>query len=193
MNQGSNTSRRGLIGLGGKALLSVAAVGILADTPVLAAVKGGNTATSGDADILNVALGLEHEAIEAYQIGAESGLLQKPVLDVAVLFQGHHKAHRDALIGAIRQIGGTPVAPKSRADYVAGLEIGTIKSQADVLRLAQRLERGAANAYLGVIPAFASKELAQVSGKLASDETAHWALLSQVLGDALPATPFVVS
>ena len=72
--------------------------------------------------------------------------------------------------------------------------IGDLDSLSDAarLRLAQRLERGAANAYLGVIPAFGSKDLAQVAGKLASDETAHWALLSQVLADKLPATPFVI-
>ena len=32
---------------------------------------------------------------------AGSGLLQKPVLDVAVRFQADHKAHRDALIATL--------------------------------------------------------------------------------------------
>jgi rubrerythrin len=187
------TSRRNILGMSGTALLSVAAVGVLGGTSVAQAKKKGGAASAGDVDILNVALALEHEAIEAYQIGAESGLLQKPVLDVAVLFQGHHKAHRDALAAAIKQLGGKPVQPETRAQYVASLEVAKITGQTDILRLAQRLERGAANAYLGVIPSFGNKDLAQVSAKLASDETAHWALLSQVLGDSLPATPFVVS
>ncbi len=187
------TSRRNLFGMGGKVLLSAAAVGVLAEPSIGHAKMKGGSASAGDVDILNVALALEHEAIEAYQIGAESGLLQKPVLDVAVLFQGHHKAHRDALVGAIRTLGGKPVAAETRAHYVASLEVAKITGQADILRLAQRLERGAANAYLGVIPSFGSKDLAQVSAKLASDETAHWALLSQVLGDTLGAAPFVVS
>ena len=68
--------------------------------------------TSKDVSILNVALGLEHEAINAYQLGAGSGLLQKPVLDVAVRFQADHKAHRDALIATIQKLGGTPVMEK---------------------------------------------------------------------------------
>lgn len=187
------TSRRNLLGASGTALLSVAALGVLSNESVAFAKGKGSAAMAGDIDILNVALALEHEAIEAYQIGAESGLLQKPVLDVAVLFQGHHKAHRDALAGAITQLGGKPVMPETRASYVTSLEVAKITGQADILRLAQRLERGAANAYLGVIPAFGSKDLAQVSAKLASDETAHWALLSQVLGDNLGAAPFVVS
>ena len=187
------TSRRNLLGMSGTALLSAAAVGVLGGTSVAQAKMKGGAASAGDVDILNVALALEHEAIEAYQIGAESGLLQKPVLDVAVLFQSHHKAHRDALAAAIKQLGGKAVQPETRAQYVTSLEVAKIKGQTDILRLAQRLERGAANAYLGVIPSFGSKDLAQVSAKLASDETAHWALLSQVLGDSLPATPFVVS
>lgn len=186
MFQDSNTSRRSLLGMTGKGVLSVAAVGILANNPAMAAMGGKAGAKEGDIAILNVALGLEHEAIEAYQIGAESGLLSKPVLDVAVLFQSHHKAHRDALMGAIKQLGGKAVAPKSRADYMTGLNVASIKGATDILRLAQKLEKGAANAYLGVIPSFADKGLAQVSGKLAADETMHWTALTSALGDPLP-------
>jgi hypothetical protein len=190
-----SSSRRNILGLGCKSMLSLAAIGVLANQPITAATRGRKSMMpeKADIDILNVALALEHEAIEAYQIGAESGLLQKAVLDVAVLFQGHHKAHRDALSSAISQMGGAAVAPRSRADYMAGLNVAAIKGQADILKLAQRLERGAANAYLGVIPAFNDKNLAQIGGKLASDETAHWALLSQALGETPPASAFVVS
>jgi len=144
---------------------------------------------SGDIDILNIALGLEHEAIAAYQVGAQSGLLQKPVLAVAVQFQGHHKGHRDALIGAITKLGGTPVQPKSMNDYAMSLGAASIKSQADILHLAQRLERGAANAYLGVIPSFQDRAFAQVSARLAADEVMHWTALTGALGEALPTMP----
>jgi rubrerythrin len=139
-----------------------------------------------DVAILNVALGLEHEAIGAYQIGAESGLLEKPILDVAVLFQSQHKEHRDALINAVRKLGSTPVEAKSINAYKSALNVAAIKSQKDVLTLAARLERGAANAYLGVIPSFADPTLAQVAGRLAADETMHWTVLAQALGLPLP-------
>jgi len=183
-----SSSRRNLLGLTGVGLLSATAIGILAGSPAMAA-EGG--ASQGDVDILNVALGLEHEAIEAYQIGAESGLLAKPVLDVAVTFQGHHKGHRDALIGAIKNLGGTPVEAKSRADYATAINAASIKSQTDILRLAQKLEKGAANAYIGVMPSFSNKDFAQVCGKLAADEATHWALLSNALGDSYPSAPFI--
>jgi rubrerythrin len=139
-----------------------------------------------DVSILNVALGLEHEAIGAYQIGAESGLLEKPVLDVAVLFQGQHKEHRDALAKAVRKLGGVPVESKSLQEYMAALKVASLKNQRDVLTLAARLERGAANAYLGVIPSFADPALAQVAGRLAADETMHWTVLAQALSQPLP-------
>jgi hypothetical protein len=195
MNGDTVATRRAALRLGGAGLLSAGAVAVLGgcSSTAMAQTAGAKAggakmmhAASGDVDILNVALGLEHEAIEAYQIGAESGLLQKPVLDVAVAFQSHHKGHRDALIGTIRQLGGTAVMPKSRDEYVKGLNVAMIKGQGDILKLAQRLELGAANAYIGVIPSFKDTALAQVSARLAADETMHWTALTQALGEALP-------
>jgi rubrerythrin len=180
-------TRRAALRLGGAGLLSAGAVAVLGNA-AMAQTAGGKMmkANPGDVDILNVALGLEHEAIEAYQIGAESGLLQKPVLDVAVLFQSHHKGHRDALMSTIKTLGGTPVTPKKRDEYVKSLNVAAIKGQGDILKLAQKLERGAANAYIGVIPSFKDTALAQVAARLAADETMHWTALSQALGESLP-------
>jgi rubrerythrin len=136
---------------------------------------------------LNVALGLEHEAINAYQLGAGRWPAAKPVLDVAVRFQADHKAHRDALIATIQKMGGTPVMEKKLDDYAKALKADTLRNQGDVLDLAARLELGAINAYLGVIPAFGSKDLAKVAGRLAADETLHFTVLTNALGRPLPA------
>lgn len=175
-------SRRGFLGTTGT--LSAVAIALLAGQDAMAQGMGGDT--SKDVAILNVALGLEHEAINAYQLGAGSGLLQKPVLDVAVLFQSHHKAHRDALIATIQKMGGMPVAEKSLNDYAAALQANTLKNQTDVLNLATRLELGAANAYIGVIPVLGSKDLAKVAARLAADETMHYTALLGALGRPLP-------
>ena len=178
-------SRRGFLGT---AALSAAAVALLAGRDALAASHaGGQMASSQDVNILNVALGLEHEGINAYTLGAQSGLLQKPVLDVAVRFQADHKEHADTLIGAIRKLGGKPVEAKPLAEYAKALKADTLKSQADVLELAARLELGATNAYLGVIPSFKNSGLAKVAARLAADETMHWTILNNALGKALPA------
>lgn len=178
------SARRNFLGRSTGIALSGAAVALLAGNSRLAVAATGNP--SGDVNILNVALGLEHEAIAAYQVGAESGLLQKPVFDTAVLFQSHHKQHRDALVATIEKLGGKPVIAKSNSDYAASLGAGGLKSQTDILNLAARLELGAANAYIGVIPAFSEKELAKVAARLAADETMHWSLLANALGKPVP-------
>ncbi len=185
--------RRGLLRGSGITVLSASAVALLAGYEKMAAAQSSSAAGNGasaaanDVGILNTALALENEAISAYQLGAQSGLLQKPVLEVAVLFQTHHKEHRDVLIATIRKLGGAPVAAKSDGEVAKALNAAALKSQTDVLRLAQRLEKGAANAYIGVIPSFGDRNLAQVSARLAADEAMHWAVLTQALKDPLPA------
>jgi rubrerythrin len=180
------TTRRNFLRTSGTATLSAAAVALLAGQSQVAHAQSAGMA---DVNILNVALGLEHEAIAAYELGAKSGLLQKPVLDVAVLFQSHHKGHRDALMAAIKQMGGKAVESKSLDDYAMALNAGSLKNQTDVLMLAARLELGATNAYLGVIPSFKENKLGQVAARLAADETMHWTTLSSALGKALPSSP----
>jgi rubrerythrin len=172
--------------------------GVLRNAGLLSAgvvlMLGGQTSRAqmsnaeGDARILNIALTLEHEAINAYQLGAGSGLLQKPVLDVAVRFQADHKAHRDTLIATIRKLGAMPVEEMKLEHYAKQLNAASLKSQNDVLELAARLELAATNAYLSVIPAFKEGQLAKVAGRLAADETMHWALLNNALGRQLPAS-----
>lgn len=181
-----SVSRRSLLAGAGTMTLSAGAIALLAGNDALANVTGADAPK--DTNILNVALALEHEAIVAYQIGADSGLLAKDVLPVAVLFQSHHKAHRDALAATVRKLGGTPVAEQPMDAYLKSsqLNVAAIKSQADVLALAQRLELGAANAYLGVIPVFGDRELAKIAGRLAADETMHYTALTQALGGKLP-------
>ena len=188
MTQMIDLRPRGLLRGSGITVLSASAVALLAGCEKMASAQAGNGASAAnDVGILNMALALENEAISAYQLGAQSGLLQKPVLEVAVLFQTHHKEHRDALIAAIRKLGGTPVPAKSDAEVAQALSAAALKNQTDVLRLAQRLEKGAANAYIGVIPSCGDRGLAPVSARLAAAEAMHWTVLTQALKDPLPA------
>ena len=160
--------------------LSAGAIALLGGREALAAgAKVSAADTEADVRILNTALGAELEAIAAYQVGAESGLLGKGVLPVAVQFQGHHKEHADALSATVQKLGGKPVAAKSKYTFpVEGL-----KSQNDVLRFAAGLEKGAVSAYLGAVPLFADPNLAQVAASILGDEAMHWAVLRQVLGE----------
>ena len=176
--------RRRFLRGAGIATLSATAIAVLGGREALAQGMKGDAGK--DVAILNIALGLEHEAIAAYQIGAESKLLKQPVLGVAVQFQSHHKEHRDALIATIQKMGGKPVAAKPMQEYADALNVKMIKSAGDILVLAARLEKGAANAYLGVIPSFSNGDLAKVAGRLAADETMHWTVLAQATKEMLP-------
>ncbi|MCX7220385.1 MAG: ferritin-like domain-containing protein [Burkholderiales bacterium] len=179
----SNT-RRGFLRGSSVAMLSGGAVLLLAGQEANAAGSKGDVAN--DVGILNVALGLEHQGINAYTLGAKSGLLQKPVLDIALRFQDDHKIHRDLLIGAIVKLGGKAVEEKSLEVYAKALNAAELRSQEDILKLALSLELGATNAYLSVIPAFKDSAFAKVAARLAADEVAHWAILNNALGLPLP-------
>ena len=169
--------RRSFLGASG-IILSGTAVALLAGKDALAAKTG--TAAEADVRILNTALGAELEAIAAYQVGAESGLLQKPVLDLAVTFQGHHKEHADLLAKTVTKLGGKAVSAK--ASY--GFPLEALKSQADVLRFAAKLEQGAVSAYLGAVPLFGNRDLSKAAASILGDEAMHWAVLRQALGEA---------
>ncbi len=169
-------ARRMFLGRSGL-VLSGAAVALLAGHEALAARSGG--ATSKDVQILNTALGAELEAIAAYQLGAESKLLQPPVLELALTFQGHHKAHADVLGKTIEKLGGKPVPAKATYNF----PVDQLKSQADVLKFAARLEQGAVSAYLGAVPLFGNRDLAKAAASILGDEAMHWAILRQALGE----------
>ena len=91
---------------------------------------------------------------------------------------------------AVRTLGGTPVEAKSTDEYIRDLNVAALRNQTDVLRLALRLERGAANAYLSLIPSM-SADYHQVAARLAGDEAFHAAILANALGEPIPTTPLM--
>ena len=162
-------SRRQLLRAGG---LSVAA-GVMASA-MPAAAKEARYA--GDLAILNVALGLEHQAIAAYDAGAKSKLLNADQLKLAVSFQNDHKRHRDALTKFIKRYGGAPVAPKPNYDF------GTITSATDIVKLAQSLEDGAMGAYLANAGKLENREILNAAVPILEDEVRHNTVFKQLLG-----------
>ena len=158
----------------------VAALGIARLSIIASANPSAKAGYADDLDILNVALGLEHQAIAAYQAGAESKLLPAAVLEIAVSFQTDHKRHRDALIGLITKYGGTPVGAKSSYDF------GTIKNAGDILNLALTLEQGAVDAYLANAYKLKSGDILNSAVPIVLDEVRHVTVLRLALG--LPVT-----
>lgn len=134
------------------------------------------TQFEGDVAILNVALGLEHQAIAAYNAGAASKLLNPDQLKIAVSFMNDHKRHRDALIRYIRKFGGTPVEPKSSYDF------GAITSATDIVKLAQKLEEGAEIAYLTNAGNLVNRDILNAAVPILEDEVRHNVVFRQLLG-----------
>lgn len=175
-------SRRNFLKSAGTATFSAAAVALLGGVTGKAAMAGTKPVTSDivqqDIRILNTAIGAEHEAVAAYQLGAESGLLVPDVLKVAVQFQGHHKEHIDALSAAVTKLGGDAASAKAKYNF----PVKKLKKQKDVLEFAAGLERGAVSAYAGAIPVFDNRDLSAAAASILADEAMHWAVLRNVLG-----------
>ncbi len=169
-NNPKPVSRRQVLQAGG---LSVAA-GMMATAIPAAAAREARFV--GDLAILNVALGLEHQAIAAYDAGASSKLLSADQLKIAVSFQNDHKRHRDVLTGFVKRFGGTPVAPKSSYDF------GAITSAADIVKLAQSLEEGAEGAYLANAGKLENREILNAAVPILEDEVRHNTVFRQLLG-----------
>jgi len=186
-----NLARRAFMTRAATTTLSGAAIALLAGNDALAVSNDQNSeaAIAADVEILKTALGAEQEAIAAYQVGAESGLLRQPALDLAVTFQGHHKAHASLLASTVKKLGGVPGDAKKAADY--HFPTDQLKSDVDVLRFAASLEKGAVSAYLGAIPLFGNRDLAKAAGSILGDEAMHWAILRQAVGDVPVPEAFV--
>jgi rubrerythrin len=170
-------------------VLSPTAIALMGATGLYGGQQPNDDAAASDASILNTALGGEFGAVAAYQLAADSGLLQNPVLDIAMHFQGQHKAHADLLTKMVKMLGGRPAEPKKTADYKFPIE--TLKTQTDVLRFAAALEQGAASGYLGMVPVLADRDLAKAVASILGDEAMHWAVLRQALGENPVPEPFI--
>ena len=178
-------SRRTFLRKSGQLTLSAGAITMLAGCGAHAVASSKQT--SSDVRILNTAISAEHEAIAAYQVGAESGLLSSGVLKVAVKFQGHHKEHVDVLAKTIKQLGGEAKGPEKHYNF----PVEKLKNQTDVLNFAAGLERGAVSAYAGAIPLFENRDLSKAAASILADEAMHWAVLRSALGlDPVPGAFF---
>jgi hypothetical protein len=152
-----------------------------AGRPLLALPEKAD-APADDILLLNTALALEHEAIWAYGLAGNSGLLSATAKSVGLLFQGSHEIHRDLLVDVIRRKGGQPIDAKK--EYVFGVPL---KKEEDVLELAFKLEVGAARAYLSVVDKFQDRSLSASASRILSDEVLHATVLRSVLGrDVVP-------
>jgi rubrerythrin len=175
----ADSSRRGFLFDSLGMTLSATAIALLSGAPRLVHAAGASQSdtTTADVRILGTALAAEREAIAAYQLGAESGLLQPAVLKVAIKFQGHHKEHAQLLADTIGKLGGQAADAPDKYHF----PVENLKNQDDVLAFAAGLERGAVSAYAGAIPLFDNRDLSKAAASILADEAMHWAILRQAL------------
>jgi hypothetical protein len=189
MTEAGSERRKVLANLG----LAAMGYGILRSG--VADAKGSPAASThgagSDVAIMQGALELEHEGIAAYRLAGQSGLLTPGTLATARLFMGHHEQHRESLASLITKAGGKPQQPKQDTAYITELNLGALKSEADVIALAIQLEQGAANAYVGQVAALRDRKLAHLFTQLASDESVHWTALTVAVGRPIPAHAYL--
>jgi hypothetical protein len=181
-------SRRTFLQQAGALTIGAGAAGLIGAGPAIAAPR---PKFRTDVGVIQTALALEHEGIAAYRLAGKSGLLSKGTLQVATIFMGHHEAHRDSLAKVVMQAGAKPVEPKSDAQYVAELNLASLKSEKDVVALATTLEHGAASAYLGQITAIRDPKLANLFASISADEATHWTTLNAAGGGQIPKSAYI--
>lgn len=162
---------------------------IVAATLTLFAVgcgSGDDAATdnekAADVEILNAALAQELTAVDAYTQGLP--LLRGPLLAVGREFRAHEQEHADALIKAIRGLGGETEAEASE------LERPGPKSRAEFLALAYAQENAALASYLDAAPQLATAGPRALAASLAASHAQHLVVLRRGLGaDLVSAAP----
>ena len=178
--------RRAFLQQAGALTIGATAASLIIGPAAIAALPKSRS----DIGVIQTALALEHEGIAAYRIAGKSGLLSAGILKVALIFMGHHEAHRDSLAKLVREAGSTPVEPKSDPQYVADLELASLKSEKDVVALATTLERGAASTYIGQINAIRDHRLATLFASISADEALHWTALNAAGGGQIPKSAY---
>ncbi|WP_407352092.1 DUF4439 domain-containing protein [Luteimonas sp. R10] len=184
-SRGPTLARRSFLAHAGMATLGAGAPSLFPSRAL------ATTNQPDDIGVIQTALALEHEGIAAYQIAGKSGLLSQGTLKLALVFLGHHQAHRDSLAKLVAEAGGKPVEPRTDAQYIEALKLGSLKTEADVVALATTLERGAASAYIGQIAALREPKLAQLFANLSADEAVHWATLNSAAGAPIPTAAYL--
>lgn len=182
----SINGRRTFLVHAGIATVSLGAGSLIARNAAAAVIT-----RSSDTGVIQTALAIEHEGIAAYRIAGTSGLLSPATLKLAKIFMGHHEAHRDSLAKLVVQVGDKPVEPKTDAQYVRELKLGTLKSESDVVALATTLERGAASAYIGQVTSLKDPKLAKLFAAISADEAIHWTTLNNAAGTPIPPAAYV--
>ncbi len=136
------------------------------------------TDNTGDIEIVNYALTLEYLEADFYEQAIASGQIKdKAVGDLATRIGANEQAHVEALIAAVKSLGGTPAEkPMTKFEEViaGGPEM--------ILQTAATVENLGAAAYLGQAGLIQNKEILAAALSIHSVEARHAAALNSLVG-----------
>lgn len=132
-----------------------------------------------DAALAEYAASVEQAAVAAYGAAAERRLISEPLLQVALLFQQHHKDHAAAFEGLLGL--DAPVPPNASLLDVFAPQIEAATDEAALLKIAFDLEQGAAATYQLAMGVLESADAAAAVATIEPVEAQH----AVVLGSAL--------
>jgi rubrerythrin len=140
----------------------------------------GDMAASGDLEIVQYALTLEHLETDFYNAVIDAGVItDKALAETAMMIRDNEQEHVDALTRTVKDLGGTPEKPMTNFDSV--LEGGPDM----VLETAATVENLGAAAYLGQAGRIQSKEILAAALAIHSVEGRHAAALNSVVGKTI--------
>jgi Ferritin-like domain len=128
----------------------------------------------GDAEILNFALTLEYLEAAFYNVKGKQVGLSGQAKDYAKQFGIEESEHVDALMAAIKQLGGTPV---KKPEFVF-----PPTDEKSFLALASTLENTGVGAYNGAGPMISSKAVLASAGSIVQIEARHAAAIDLLIG-----------
>lgn len=137
---------------------------------------------SGDLKIANFALTLEYLEATFYAKALDAGVLSGDALSYIQAIGDHESQHVDALVGLIKQFGGTPTA---KPDFTFPSD--AFSSQDSVLKLASTFEPVGVGAYLGAAPLIQSPDVLAAAGSIAGVEGEHVVAINNLIGVLPPA------
>ena len=133
-------------------------------------------AQNTDLAILNYALTLEHLETEMYKQAIASGKLTGKLLNYARAFGAHEAAHVEALTATIRQLGGTPVAARSRYNFPA------FDTADNIMKFISTIEDTGVGAYLGQVGRIQNKTILGAAAGIYAVEALHTAAIRTAMG-----------
>ena len=160
-------------GTAGAVALVLAACGD--DNTTKTTSRQGSNGVASDRRILNYALTLEYLEAAFYKDVAASGKFKGAQLALIKHIADTEQQHVQALTGAVRQLGGKPVAAPKTKFPLDG-------SPKEILTLAATVENLGAAAYLGQATKISSPQMLAAALSIHSVEARHAAALNVLLG-----------